>query len=95
MAVAAKKIKSAQARNILGQIMDEVYYRGGDYILEKGRKEMAVIISIEEYKRMKKERLDDFRIFHEIWENNKDLAVNQAEKDISGAIREVRSKTKR
>ena len=93
--MAVKKIKSAKARNILGQIMDEVYYLGGDYILEKGRKEMAVIISIDEYKRMKQERQKDFKIFHEIWESNKNLAVNQVEKDVSDAIREVRTKTKR
>ncbi|MCL4417858.1 MAG: type II toxin-antitoxin system Phd/YefM family antitoxin [Actinobacteria bacterium] len=93
--MAIKKIKSARARDILGQLMDEAFYKGNDFIIEKGRKPMAVIIPFDEYKRIKRMREEDFKIFDEIWEAQKGVKVKDVEKDISEAIKEVRLKNKK
>lgn len=88
--MAAKHIKSARVRDLLGQIMEEVYYKGNDYIVEKGAKEMAAIISIDEYRRMQKERSEDFKVFDEIWNENRGVSSQEAEEVAARAIREVR-----
>ncbi len=54
--MSVKRIKSGKARDLWGQIMNEVYYKGNDFIVERGKKAMAVIISIEEYEKIQKER---------------------------------------
>lgn len=54
--MSVKRIKSGKARGLLGQIMNEVYYKGNDFIVERGKKAMAVIISIDEYEKIQKER---------------------------------------
>lgn len=88
----AKRIKSAKVRDLLGQVMEEVYYKGHDYIVEKGNKEVAAIISIDEYKRIQREREEDFNIFDKIWKENKDFSSLRVKKDTILAIREVRKK---
>lgn len=90
--MAAKRIKSAKVRDLLGQVMEEVYYKGHDYIVEKGNKEVAAIISIDEYKRIQREREEDFTVFEEIWKENKNFSSLQVKEDASQAIKEARKK---
>ncbi|MBI2266798.1 MAG: hypothetical protein HYU64_16820 [Armatimonadetes bacterium] len=56
---------------------------------------MAAIISIEEYKRIQREREEDFGVFDDIWEKNKSFSSSQIEQDIADTLQEVRKNRKR
>lgn len=51
-----KRITALQTRRHLGQILEEVHYRGSAYIIERAGREMAAIVPVEWLGQRKKER---------------------------------------
>ena len=43
-----KKVTAVRARGKLGQILEEVYYRGDHYIIERSGKAMAAVVPVEQ-----------------------------------------------
>ena len=50
-----KKISAMKARQILGQIMNEVSIRGDVYIIERAGKPLVAVVSMEEYQELQKQ----------------------------------------
>ena len=50
-----KRIATVIARQILGQIMDDISIKGNDYIVERWGKPLAAIISMEKYSIIERE----------------------------------------
>jgi prevent-host-death family protein len=87
-----KKITAIKARQSLGELLEEVYYKNDHFIITRRKKAMAAVIPVEEYERILKQRAKDFRVLDELWAANK--GVKSVERDVTAAIREVRA-TKR
>jgi prevent-host-death family protein len=85
-----KKLSAVQARKNFGQILEEVYYRGAEVILERSGRGMAVIVPITVYEQLKRQREQDFVIFDEIQQRNRNVDPKQLEADVARAIHEVR-----
>lgn len=49
----AKTINALKARQNFGELLNEVFYRKESVIIERAGKEMAVILSVEVYKKLK------------------------------------------
>lgn len=81
-----------EARDKLGQIIEEAYYSGNQFIIARRGKPMAAIIPISDYQKWQKEKEEFFNLIGEVWEANKDADQEQVEKDVLGAIQEVRRK---
>jgi prevent-host-death family protein len=42
----AKKLNALKARQQLGQLLEEVYYQGEQYIIERAGKPMAAVVPV-------------------------------------------------
>lgn len=51
-----KKTSAFAARKNLGQLLEEAYYRGDNIIIERAGKPMAVIVSINDFEILKKQK---------------------------------------
>ena len=87
-----KTMSAFEARQQFGQLLEEVYYKHDQVLIKRGKKPMAVVISIEEYESYLKQRREDFRVFDEIWEKTKRVSAKEVEHDVEETMRAVRRK---
>lgn len=87
-----KQITAIEARQNLGELLEEVYYKNDHFIITRRRKAMAVIIPVEEYERLLEQRKHDFSVLDEIRAKGKKPEV--VERDVAAAIERVRAKKK-
>jgi len=89
-----RRISAVEARKRLGEILESVYYRGDEVIIERAGKAMAVVIPAERYEAMQRDRERLFDLIEKSWERNKDVPYEEIEREVQQAIEEVRG-TKR
>ncbi|MCL5987123.1 MAG: type II toxin-antitoxin system Phd/YefM family antitoxin [Actinobacteria bacterium] len=85
-----KKINTIQLRDKLGEILDQIYYRGDNFIIERRGKSLAVIIPFEEYQKRQAYREQSFEVYKRMWEANRGYTSEEVEKDVADAIKAVR-----
>ncbi len=86
----AKELTALKVRKSLGEILEEVYYRGEEYIIKRGNKPMAVLIPVIEFDNFKKQRLKDMQVFDKIRERAKGIPSKEIEADVQEAVRAAR-----
>ncbi len=93
-----KKISAMKARQNLGHVMNEVALKEDEYIVERAGKPLVAIIPIDQYKRLRGEKEDFFKMVDEIQKE----AVRSDRKVIDSEIEEAvqtyrksKSKTKK
>lgn len=91
----AKLIDTQMVRDHLGDIINQAHYRGDEFLVQRRGKPVVAIIPVETYEQLLRERNEAFRVFHEIWEANKDVDHEQLLKDIEQAVAEVREEKRR
>jgi len=89
-----RRISAVEARKRLGEILESVYYRGDEVVIERAGKAMAVVIPAERYEAMERDRERLFELIEKNWERNKDVPYEEIEREVQQAIEEVRG-TKR
>jgi len=85
-----RRINAVKARGSLGQILEEVYYRGDQYVIERSGKPMAAVVPVEQYEQWRTEREAFFRFVDEIRGHNKAARPEKIEQDIAAAKRQAR-----
>lgn len=89
-----RKVSAVEARKRLGELLEGVYYRGDEVVIERAGKPMAVVIPAERYETMERgrERSMDrlFQLIEKNWERNKDVPYEIIEREVEQAIREMR-----
>lgn len=85
-----KTISPLDLRDKLGQILEEAYYRGDQFIIARRGNPMAALIPISEYQKWLRDKGEFFSIMEKTWAANKGLNSKQIESDIEQAIREQR-----
>ena len=83
-------ITTAKARNNFADLLGEVYYGGKKYLIEKLGKPFAVLINVEEYKRMEELRESLFKELEENRTGNKNIPLKKVQIDVNEAIAAVR-----
>jgi len=58
-----KKVPAMKVRDTLGQLLDEVYYRGDEVVIERAGKAMAILVPVGRYEQYQRER---FKILDQI-----------------------------
>jgi prevent-host-death family protein len=81
-----KTISALKARRNLGQILEAVYYRGDQYVIERAGKPMAVVVPIEQFEQWRKKRREFFALIDKIRKRNEGKAPAQIERDIAKAL---------
>lgn len=85
-----KELKALKVRSNLGEILEEVYYKGTEYIIKRGEKPMAVLIPLDEFESYKKQRETDMKVFDRIRSKAKSYTLKEIEADVEEAIKAVR-----
>lgn len=86
-----KTVNAIKARQNLGQILEEVYYKGDHYIVERAGKPMAAVVPVSQYLQWKERRDRFFAMIEEAQQRNKDTPPDVIEREVAEAIREVRA----
>ena len=86
-----RTVSAVEARQRLGELLEGVYYRGDEVIIERAGKTMAVVVPAERYEAMQRSRERLFDLIEQAQERNRDVPEEITSKEIEEAIREVRS----
>jgi len=86
-----KKISAIKARQKLGELLEEVFYKNDHVLITRRDKAMAVMIPLDDYEKMMSQRKEDFSILDEIRELHTNTSARQVERDVDAAIERVRS----
>ena len=90
-----RKVSALEARRKLGELLESVYYRGDEVVIERAGKVMAVIVPADRYEAIERSRNRILRLVEKNWERNKDVPYQQIEQEVGKTIAEVRGRTKR
>jgi prevent-host-death family protein len=85
-----RRVSAVEARKRLGEILESVYYRGDEVVIERAGKAMAVVIPAERYEAMERSRERLFELIEKNWELNKDIPYEEIEREVQQAAEEVR-----
>jgi len=85
-----KVLSPIEARDKLGQIIEEAYYTGKQFIIARRGKPMAAIVPISEYQKWERDREEFFGLIDRVWEANREADPDALERDIAEAVRETR-----
>ena len=81
-------------RQNLGELLNEVQYRGDSVVITKGGKPVAAIVDIALYERIRRMRADFDRMLDELAEAGKRMPESEVESLVSEAVAESRRKVR-
>jgi prevent-host-death family protein len=87
-----KKVTALKARKNLGQLLEEVYYKGDQYIIERAGKPMAAIVPIRLLEEWQKRKERFFGTVDDLWQQNKNVKPDVIEQEVAEAVTAVRTK---
>jgi prevent-host-death family protein len=87
-----KKVPAMKVRDNLGQLLDEVYYRGDEVVIERAGKAMAVLVPVARYERYQQERTGRFEILDRIKAKARKVPVKVLDATIAEAVRATRAR---
>src|SRR3990172_1750670 len=90
-----KTINALDARKKLGRLLEEVYYKGDQYIIERAGRPMAAVVPIWRLEEWQKRRQRFFGMVGELWEKNKSVRPDVIEQEVEEATRAARAKATR
>lgn len=85
-----RKVSAVEARRRLGEILEGVYYRGDEVVIERVGKAMAVVIPAERYEALERGRECLFELIEKVQERKKDVPYEVIEREVAAALSEVR-----
>lgn len=90
-----KKINALKARQNLGQLLEEVYYKGDEYVIERAGRPMAAVVPLWQLEERQKRRERFFGMVEELQQKNKDAKPAVIEREVAEAVQAVRAKAAR
>jgi prevent-host-death family protein len=90
-----KTVNALKARRNLGQLLEEVYYKGDQYVIERAGRPMAAVVPIWQLEEWQKRRQRFFGMVGELWEKNEPVRPDVIEREVEEATRAARAKATR
>lgn len=90
-----KTLDTNSVRDRLGEILDEAFYQGNEFVIQRRGKPLAAIIPYHRYEHLERQREAAFKILHEVWEANKDVDPDEVAEDVERAVEEVRAEKRK
>jgi prevent-host-death family protein len=87
-----KKVTAMKVRDSLGQLLDEVYYRGDEVVIERAGRAMAVLVPVGRYEQYDRERRERFKILDRIKAKSRRVPAKVLDAAIGEAVRAARTK---
>jgi prevent-host-death family protein len=85
-----KKVNALKARQQLGQLLEEVYYRGDQYIIERAGKPMAAVVPVWFVDAWQQRRDAFFAMIDAVHACNADVPPEVIEREVAEAVQHVR-----
>src|SRR6266851_10083181 len=85
-----KKVNALKARQQLGQLLEEVYYRGDQYIIERAGKPMAAVVPVWFVDAWQQRRNAFFAMIDAVHARNADVPPEVIEREVAEAVQHVR-----
>ena len=85
-----RTVSAGDARKRLGELLEGVFYRGDEVVIERAGKAMAVVIPAERYEALERSRERLFTLVEQAQERNRDAPIGEIEAEVANAIAEVR-----
>ena len=85
-----RTVTALDARRRLGELLESVYLRGDEVIIERAGKPMAVVIPAERYEILEQSRKRLFEMIDQVHEHNRDVPSTVIDEEVDEAVREVR-----
>src|SRR5438093_1576602 len=79
-----KKINALKARQNLGQLLEEVYYKGDEYVIERAGRPMAAVVPLWQLEKRQKRRERFFGMVEELQQKNQGTKPAVIEEDPAG-----------
>lgn len=87
-----RKVAAMKVRDNFGQLLDEVYYRGDQVVIERAGKAMAILVPIGRYEQYQRERQERFKILDQIKAKAKKVPAKRLDAMIDEAVRASRAR---
>jgi antitoxin (DNA-binding transcriptional repressor) of toxin-antitoxin stability system len=87
-----KKVAAMKVRDNLGQLLDEVYYRGDEVVIERAGKAMAILVPVGRYEQYQRERQERFKILDQIKAKTRRIPAKRLDATIAEAVRASRAR---
>lgn len=88
-----KKVNAVKARQNLGQLLEEVYYKGDQYLIERAGRPLAAVVPVWQLEERTRRRDRFFGMVDEFWHKNRKVKPEAIEQEVEAAVRAVRTKT--
>ena len=85
-----KTVNALKARQNLGQLLEEVYYNGDQFIVERAGRPMAAVVPLWQFEEWRQRRERFFEAVDELHEKNQGVDPEVIEQEISEAVQAVR-----
>src|SRR5687768_5932081 len=86
-----RRVSAMEARKRLGELLESVYHRGDEVVIERAGKPMAVVIPASRYAALERRREEFWEWVQANWEKNKDVPPEEIYAEVEAAIQEVRA----
>jgi len=86
-----KKVAAMKVRDNLGQLLDEVYYRGDEVVIERAGRAMAVLVPVGRYEQYHRERQERFRILDRVKAKARKVPTKVLDAAIAEAVKAART----
>lgn len=81
-----KTINAVAARQRLGQLLEETYYRGDVFIIERAGRPMAAVVPIDQYRQWQQRREEFFAMIEEVQQRTRKEPPDELEAAITEAV---------
>ncbi len=85
-----RQLGITEARKQLAQIVDQVKYKGENYVIIRHGQPAAVVVSMDVYRQWKKKREELFDVIRNVQEANADADPDQVMQEVLEAQQAVR-----
>ncbi len=86
-----KRINALKARQNLGQLVEEVYYKGDQFIIERAGKPMAAVVPLWQLEDRSKRRERVWEKVQKVWKSTAKTKPAVIEPEVERAVRAVRA----
>ena len=90
-----KTVNALRARKNLGELLEQVYYRGEEFVIERAGKPMAAVVPLSRLRGWKEARARVFGMVEKVWKRNRSVPSAVLEREIEEAIRASRARVRR
>lgn len=85
-----RTINAVAARQSLGRLLEEAYYQGNSFVIERANRPMAAVIPIEQYHQWQMRREQFFALINQVQEGTRQIPVAELEDAIGEAVSAVK-----